>query len=143
MKNITRRNFFKMAGSMAVGLAASQLTSLSPAMAQAPIIGSRDLTNSKNTKGSYAKVYFTKYIDAQHLIKLYDLINESIYGKVAIKLHTGEQHGPNILPRDMVQAFQAHIPNSSIVETNTLYLGDRNLWMKAEQQCFRYGKAIT
>ena len=54
------------------------------------------------------------------------LISDEIYGKVAIKLHTGEQHGPNILPRDMVQAFQAHIPNSSIVETNTMYPGDRD-----------------
>ena len=60
-----------------------------------------------------------------HLLKLYDIINESIYGKVAIKLHTGEPHGPNILPRDMVKAFQAHVPESTIVETNTLYPGGR------------------
>ena len=38
---------------------------------------------------------------------------------------TGEKHGPNILPRDLVQALQATIPNSNIVETNTLYEGDR------------------
>ncbi len=126
MQSLTRRNFFKMAGSVAVGLAASQLTHLSPALAQAPVVGSQDFTDLKNVEGSYAKVYFTKHIDAQHLIKLYNLVNESIYGKVAIKLHTGEQHGPNILPRDMVQAFQAHIPNSNIVETNTLYVGDRD-----------------
>ena len=44
---------------------------------------------------------------------------------VGIKLHTGERHGPNILPRDMVKAFQAEVPNSTIVETNTLYEGDR------------------
>ena len=44
---------------------------------------------------------------------------------VGIKLHTGERHGPNILPRDMVKAFQAQVPNSTIVETNTLYEGDR------------------
>lgn len=44
---------------------------------------------------------------------------------VGIKLHTGERHGPDILPRDMVKAFQAQVPNSTIVETNTLYEGDR------------------
>ena len=66
-----------------------------------------------------------KTIDAEHLIKLYGLINENIYGKVAIKLHTGEKHGPNILPRDMVKAFQAQVPDSAIVECNTLYPGDR------------------
>lgn len=59
------------------------------------------------------------------LIKLYNLVNEGIYGKVAIKLHTGEKHGPNIIPRDLVKALQATIPNSVIVETNTLYEGDR------------------
>ena len=92
---------------------------------QAPIIGSKNVTG-ENYQGSAAKVYFTKTIDAEHLIKLYKLINENIFGKVAIKLHTGEKHGPNILPRDMVQAFQAQIPNSAIVECNTLYEGDRD-----------------
>ena len=52
-------------------------------------------------------------------------LNEGIYGRTAIKLHTGEKHGPNILPRDLVRDFQSRIPNSNIVETNTLYEGDR------------------
>lgn len=76
-------------------------------------------------EGSVAKVYFSPVIDAASLIKLYNLVNEEIYGKVAIKLHTGEPHGPKILPRDMVQALQKTIPNSTIVETNTLYGGGR------------------
>ena len=89
-----------------------------------PLVGSRNVTGIK-TEGSRAKVYFTSHIDAEHLIRLYEKINSEIYGKVAIKLHTGEKNGPNILPRDMVQEFQAQIPNSNIVETNTLYEGDR------------------
>ena len=91
---------------------------------QAPVVGSKNVTGT-NYSGSAAKVYFTKTIDAEHLIKLYKLINENIFGKVAIKLHTGEKHGPNILPRDMVRDFQAQVPNSKIVECNTLYEGDR------------------
>ena len=91
---------------------------------QAPVVGSKNVTG-ENYQGSAAKVYFTKTIDAEHLIKLYKMIDENIFGKVAIKLHTGEKHGPNILPRDMVQAFQAQVPNSAIVECNTLYHGDR------------------
>lgn len=91
---------------------------------QAPVVGSKNVTG-ENYQGSAAKVYFTKKIDAEHLIKLYKMIDENIFGKVAIKLHTGEKHGPNILPRDMVKAFQAQVPNSSIVECNTLYQGDR------------------
>ena len=91
---------------------------------QAPVIGSKNVTG-ENYTGSAAKVYFTKNIDSAHIIKLYKLINESIYGKVAIKLHTGEQHGPNILPREWVKDFQEQVPNSRIVECDTLYKGDR------------------
>ncbi len=90
---------------------------------QAPVVGSEFVTN--DASGSKAKVFFSRNIDAQTLCRMYGLVNESIYGKVAVKLHTGEKNGPNILPRDMVQALQSQIPNSTIVETNTLYPGDR------------------
>jgi len=121
---ISRRDFVKLAGTAAVGAAISGFSGVEKVLAQAPVVGSTDITGS-GTAGSAAKVYFTNQIDAEHLIRLYDKINEGIYGNVAIKLHTGEQHGPNILPRDMVKAFQAHVPNSAIVETNTMYGGDR------------------
>lgn len=91
---------------------------------QAPVIGSKNVTGV-DVPGSRAKVFFTPVIDAEHLFKLYRRVNEGIYGRTAIKLHTGEKHGPNILPRDLVRDFQSRIPNSNIVETNTLYEGDR------------------
>ena len=79
-----------------------------------------------NIKGNtVSNVYFSNKLDAETLIKLYEKVNQNISGKVAIKLHTGEQHGPNILPRDWVKQFQAQVPNSAIVETNTWYKGDR------------------
>lgn len=47
-------------------------------------------------------------------------------GKTAIKLHTGEQHGPNIIPRPWVQELiEKDMPDATIVETNTYYEGDR------------------
>lgn len=131
---ISRRDLLK--GSAAVAAAAAVApASLSmfagnaqaasnPASQKTPLVGSRNVTGVK-TPGSRAKVYFTSHIDAEHLILLYGRINEHIHGNVAIKLHTGEKHGPNILPRDMVRAFQSQVPNSNIVETNTLYQGDR------------------
>ena len=121
---MNRRDFVKMTGAAAAGFALSQVPGLGKASAQAPVVGSQ-YVSANSGHGSCAKVYFTEHIDAAHLIKLYDIINESIYGKVAIKLHTGEPYGPNILPRDMVKAFQAHVPESTIVETNTLYQGGR------------------
>ena len=120
-----RRDFLKLAGLTSAVVATGGLMNMDKLLAQAPVVGSTKLETGMQSVGSHAKVYFTKKIDAKHLIMLYNLINESIYGKVAIKLHTGEKHGPNILPRDMVQALQAQIPNSTIVETNTLYQGDR------------------
>jgi hypothetical protein len=71
------------------------------------------------------KVFFTKDISADGLLKMYSKVNQNISGRVAIKLHTGEPHGPYILPRDMVKALQQQIPNSNLVETNTLYKGKR------------------
>ncbi len=128
--DISRRELFKMAGIAAVGAAVSQfnVAEAKPKkilnIKAAPVVGSKNVTGTKY-KGSAAKVYFTDKIDAPHLIKLYRRINGEIYGKVGIKLHTGEPHGPNIIPRDMVKAFQARIPNSNIIETNTLYGGAR------------------
>jgi len=72
-----------------------------------------------------AVVYFTKVIGPSALVKIYDKISKDIGGKVAIKIHTGEPNGPNILPRIMVKNLQQHIPNSNLVETNTLYPGAR------------------
>ena len=70
-------------------------------------------------------MYFSPVIDAEHLIKLYEKICGNLTGKIAVKLHTGERHGPNILPRLMVAELMKKIPGGTIVETNTLYHGDR------------------
>jgi len=78
------------------------------------------------TQGNKAHVFFTRDLSGDGLLRVYSKINATIGGKVAIKLHTGEPHGPNILPREMVRALQQHIPNSCLVETNTLYKGERN-----------------
>ncbi len=127
MKSVSRRDFLKITGGVVAGAVLSQVTNVPDIFAQAPVVASTDVTGKdvSSMTGSHAKVYFSKHIDAAHLIQLYDKINEGIYGKVAVKLHTGEKHGPNILPRDMVKTFMEHVPNSNIVETNTLYEGDR------------------
>lgn len=127
MEKMTRRDFLKAAGTAAVGVAAYNLEGVRNVFAA----GEGSVKVSANGgAGSRAKVYFSKNINADTLIKLYDMINEGIYGKTAIKLHTGEKNGPNILPREMVKAFQAHVPNSNIVETNTLYIHDRDTTAK-------------
>lgn len=120
----SRNAFLKTMGGVMGAAVLSALSNAATAQTQAPVVGSKKVLS--DFKGPKAKVFFTRHIDAEHLKKLYALINDEIQGKVAIKLHTGEQHGPNILPREMVKEFQQGIPNSTIVETNTLYVGDRD-----------------
>lgn len=109
-KSISRRKFLQ-AGAIVLGTAAvSKFTG----------IGSVFAADQEKSQ-----VFFTDDISANGLLKVYSKINRNIAGKVAIKLHTGEPNGPNILPREMVRALQQQIPNSSLVETNTLYKGKR------------------
>jgi uncharacterized Fe-S center protein len=76
--------------------------------------------------GGTSIVYFTRDLSAAGLKKVYEKVRTNLTGKIAIKLHTGEQHGPNILPRPWVKSLiEDEIPDGTIVETNTYYAGDR------------------
>ena len=76
--------------------------------------------------GDSSVVFFTRDLSEAGLKKIYDRVASVISGKVAIKLHTGEAHGPNIIPRPWVKALvDDRLPGASIVETNTYYEGSR------------------
>ena len=78
--------------------------------------------------GNESIVYFTRDLSAEGLKKVYEKVNANMNGKIAVKLHTGEQHGPNIIPHGWVKELMQDEPelkNASIVETNTYYEGDR------------------
>ena len=72
-------------------------------------------------------VFFTKDISVKGLLKVYSKINRGMTGKIGIKLHTGEPHGPNLLPVELIRGLQKHIPNSTIVECNVLYPSPRKI----------------
>lgn len=72
-----------------------------------------------------AQVFFTKDISARGVLAMYSRINRNITGRIAVKLHTGEPNGPNIIPRDMVRALMATLSDSAIVECNVLYNSPR------------------
>lgn len=109
-----RRDFLKMSSGLVLAGTLGKVGSL---MAAEP--------EKEEQKPARSPVYFTRNISPDGLLKLYRKVNQNITGKVAIKWHSGEKHGPNIIPRDMVKALQENIPNSTLVETNTLYKGDR------------------
>jgi len=109
-EQISRRGFLKTSAITLGTVAASELGNMANALA---------------AETNKSKVFFTNDISAKGLLEIYSKINQNVIGKVAIKLHTGEPHGPNILPRNMVKALQQNIANSVLVETNTLYKGKR------------------
>ena len=77
--------------------------------------------------GNESIVYFTRDLSAAGLRKLYSRVNGMIHGKVAIKLHTGEKYGPNIIPHEWVEELgKKDLPDATIIETNTFYEGDRD-----------------
>ena len=76
--------------------------------------------------GNESIVYFTRDLSAPGLRKAYEQVAGEVRGRVGVKVHTGEQHGPNIIPREWVaELMAADLPGAAIVETNTYYDGDR------------------
>ncbi len=81
--------------------------------------------------GDQSVVYFTRDISPEGLRKAVAKVSGALEGKVAIKLHTGEQHGPNIIPSAWVkELIEADLPDATIIETNTYYEGDRDTTSK-------------
>ena len=76
--------------------------------------------------GAESVVYFTRDLSAQGLEKIFRRISQPLTGKIAIKLHTGEPHGPNIIPRPWVENLvREDLSGATIVETNAYYEGGR------------------
>ena len=76
--------------------------------------------------GEMSTVFFTRDLSAEGLRRIFSRVGDCLTGKTGIKLHTGEPHGPNIIPRPWVEALVKNdLPGASIVETNTYYDGDR------------------
>ncbi len=76
--------------------------------------------------GESSVVFFTRDLSEEGLKKIYDRVSSVLTGRVAIKLHTGEAEGPNIIPRPWVrELIETRLPEAAIIETNTYYEGSR------------------
>ena len=71
-----------------------------------------------------SRVYFTKEITPQSLIKIYETLNVDLKEKVAVKLSTGEPGGHNFLQPSLIKDL-VHKVNGTIVECCTAYEGKR------------------
>ncbi len=72
-----------------------------------------------------SKVFFTKEITPEAVLKLYDALGAELPGKVAVKLHSGEVGNQNFIRPDFWQPMVQKV-NGTIVECNTAYEGKRN-----------------
>ncbi len=72
-----------------------------------------------------SKVYFTKEINADSLIRIYEALGVSLDGKIGIKLSTGEAGAQGYLKADLIAPLIKKL-NGTIIECNTAYQGKRN-----------------
>lgn len=71
-----------------------------------------------------SKVYFTKDISANGLIKIYEALGQKLNGKVAVKISTGEPGGHNFLNPQLIAPLTNKL-GGTIVECCTAYRGKR------------------
>ena len=71
-----------------------------------------------------AKVYFTKNLTSESLIKLYKKANCHLEGKVAVKVHSGEEGNQNFLHPEYFKDIIDYV-KGTVVECNTAYDGAR------------------
>ena len=72
-----------------------------------------------------AKVYFTRQINSDSLIKLYECLGVTLPGKIGVKVSTGEDGSKGYLKADLIGPLVQKL-NGTIVECNTAYPGKRS-----------------
>lgn len=82
-----------------------------------------------------SKVYFTKEITPESVVRLYEILNVELKGNVCVKVHSGEPGNQNFLRpsfwKDIIEKV-----NGTVVECNTAYNGKRNT-TKAHLETFK------
>ncbi len=71
-----------------------------------------------------SKVYFTKDISPEGLVKVYKALGRKAKGRVAVKISTGEPGGKHFLQPSLIKDLVQKV-DGTIVECNTAYNGPR------------------
>lgn len=72
-----------------------------------------------------SKVYVTKEITPQAMLRMYDALKTGLPGKVAVKVHSGEVGNQNFIRPAFLKPIIDHV-HGTVVECNTAYDGKRN-----------------
>ncbi len=71
-----------------------------------------------------AKVYYTKNINSDSLIKIYEALGVNLKGNIGVKVSTGEAGSKGYLKADLIGPLVKML-NGTIIECNTAYPGKR------------------
>lgn len=85
-----------------------------------------------------SKVFFTREITPEGVLRLYQMLGKELPGKVATKLHSGEVGNQNFLKPGFWKPIIEHV-NGTVVECNTAYEGQRNTTEKHLRTLSKHG----
>lgn len=85
-----------------------------------------------------AKVYFTKKVSPEAIVKIYEKLGVNLTGNVAVKLHSGEKGNQNYLRPEFVRPIVDKV-NGTVVECNTAYDGARDTTEKHKKLMEEHG----
>ncbi len=87
--------------------------------------GNKKSDDQSTKDGPKAKVYITRDISPESLLKIYHALGREATGRVAVKISTGEANNPNYLKPELIGALVDEV-KGTIVECNTAYGGSRS-----------------
>ena len=85
-----------------------------------------------------SKVYYCKNITPENVVKLYEKLGIKLPGKVAVKVHSGEEGNQNYLKPEFMKPMVEYI-KGTVVECNTAYPGERNTTEKHLKTIKKHG----
>ena len=85
-----------------------------------------------------ANVCFSREITPEKVVALYRAVGRELPGKVAVKLHSGEQGNQNFLGPDFWRPMIEAV-HGTVVECNTAYEGERNTTEKHRRTMIKHG----
>ena len=89
-----------------------------------------------------SKVLFTRTITPEKVLELYEALGKKVTGKIAFKLHSGEEGNQNFLGPDFWKPVINTI-GGTVVECNTAYEGTRNTTERHVKTLKKHGWSVA
>ena len=85
-----------------------------------------------------SKVYFCREVSKEKVVEMFQLLEKDLPGKVAVKVHSGEEGNQNYLKPEFMKPMVDYV-HGSVVECNTAYSGERNTTEKHLKTLKKHG----